>query len=132
MTPDSMVTSLCAEIFTGPNEPTWFKSDDWLTQKTIQRLNEIGWLEKEELINNWVIRIPHAYPIYDLGYRDKVERIRDFLQQWKNLHLLGRTGAFKYMNSDGVIEDVFKFISKLDGENVDHINQPSVSLGRWV
>ncbi|MDK1118598.1 MAG: FAD-dependent oxidoreductase [Anaerolineae bacterium] len=132
MTPDSKVTSLCAEIFTGPNEPTWFKSDDWLTQKTIQRLNEIGWLEKEELINNWVIRIPHAYPIYDLGYRDKVERIRDFLQQWKNLHLLGRTGAFKYMNSDGVIEDVFKFISKLDGENVDHINQPSVSLGRWV
>jgi len=39
-----------------------------------------------------------------IGYAEALEAVRKHLAQWPALHLAGRTGAFEYMNMDGVME----------------------------
>lgn len=41
-----------------------------------------------------------AYPIYDDGYRGRVERINGWLDSIGNLQQIGRNGLHRYNNSD--------------------------------
>jgi UDP-galactopyranose mutase len=66
-----------------------------------------------------------------VGYEAKLQQVRDYLARWPNLYLVGRTGSFKYMNSDGVIEDVFQFMDEAFGERSE-VERLAVEEGRWV
>ena len=110
MVPDPTCTSLGIEIFTGRDEAIWQQPDAQIARTVIGQLSQIGWLHPQQVHNYWLMRVPYAYPIYDLDYAEKLSQVRHYLQQWPNLHLIGRTGSFRYMNSDGVIEDVFRFM----------------------
>jgi UDP-galactopyranose mutase len=60
--------------------------------------------------------------VYDIGYADKLREVRDFLDRWQRLHLVGRTGSFRYMNSDGVIEDALRLADYLTGVRDRHVD----------
>lgn len=124
MVPNSAYTSMGIEIFTGHNETIWHEPDDQIVGRVISQLSQIDWLRPKQVCNHWLLRIPYAYPIYDLGYAEKLAQVRQYLQQWPHLHLIGRTGSFRYMNSDGVIEEVLRFIG-------NESPMPE-SSGRWV
>jgi protoporphyrinogen oxidase len=48
-----------------------------------------------------VVRQPKAYPVYDDGYADNVEKIRRELEaRFPTLHPVGRNGMHKYNNQD--------------------------------
>jgi UDP-galactopyranose mutase len=66
-----------------------------------------------------------------VGYEAKLQQVHDYLAQWPHLHLVGRTGSFRYMNSDGVIEDVFRFMDDLFGEQRE-VEALTLDEGRWV
>lgn len=132
MVPDDSVTSLCVEIFASPHEPVWSWSDEHLARQVIQQLAQIGWLTAQEVQTYWLARIPHAYPRYDLEYRDHLRQVHQFLQQWPNLHLVGRTGSFRYLNSDGVIEDVFRFLGQRFPQTAVSIQPIPQQNGRWA
>jgi protoporphyrinogen oxidase len=47
------------------------------------------------------VRQRKAYPVYDEGYRERVEAIRNELaERYPSLHLVGRNGMHKYNNQD--------------------------------
>ena len=132
MAPGGSTTSLCAEIFTGRDHAHWQTADEQLIANTLNDLVRIGWVDPARVTMTKVVRIPHAYPIYDLHYGEKLIRIKDFLRQWRWLHLLGRTGSFKYMNSDGVIEDVFRFIEQQLPTQQAFVQPLSQEAERWA
>ncbi len=45
-------------------------------------------------------RIPNTYPIYEMGFHQKLKNIKSTLGLIPNLSLLGRTGTFWYNNMD--------------------------------
>lgn len=121
MAPPGM-TSLGLEVFTSQGEPTWSLGDDVLVERAVRELAQIGWLRPEEVVQHWVVRVKYAYPVYDIGYADRLRQVKEWLKRWPRLHLVGRTGAFRYMNSDGVIEDALAladFITQRKQEHVD-------------
>lgn len=132
MVPDPMMTSLCAEIFTGRGDLLWHQPDDTLVAKTLKDLEKIGWVDRALVEKTKVVRSRYAYPIFDLGYAGKLARVTAFLRQWDRLHLVGRTGSFKYMNSDGVIEDVFRFITQHFPSGQTYIQPLPEEIGRWT
>lgn len=113
-------TSLSAEVFTSQGEPAWQQPDDALIQQAVADLENTGFLAGGKLLAGWVHRVKFAYPLYDIGYAAKVKEVRGFLDQWQNLHLVGRTGSFRYMNSDGVIEDALRLVDFLTGVRAEH------------
>jgi protoporphyrinogen oxidase len=115
LAPNGM-TSLVVEVFTGRTEPAWRAPDEILVQRVMQELECIGFLPHNSVVDSRVVRVQDAYPIYDVGYADNVARIQAFLGRWPQLHLVGRTGSFRYLNGDGVMEDAFALVDWLTGQ----------------
>lgn len=132
MVPDPSYTSLGIEIFSGRDDPLWQAEEEDIHNKVVAQLQAIGWLAPPEIVNRWLLRLPHAYPIYQLDYQKKLAQVKAQLAQWPRLHLVGRTGSFRYMNSDGVIEDVFRLLRQLEGIRPGNIPPLTVQNGRWV
>lgn len=131
MVPGPDVTSLAVEIFAGTHEETWHWSSERLVQTVVEQLTHLHWFQADEVLNSWVVRVPHAYPVYRVGYEKQLAAVKAHLNQWPRLHLLGRTGSFRYLNSDGVIEDVFRFLREQLGE-ADGLRPLADGVGRWV
>ncbi|MFP5275321.1 FAD-dependent oxidoreductase [Coleofasciculus sp.] len=98
-------TSLVAEI------PCQYEDEIWsMTQKEIvnlvkEKLIYIDWIKKEEIIDSWVGRINYAYPVLEIDFEDKVERIMNWLYKFGNLNISGRNGKFLYTH----LHDQMKF-----------------------
>ncbi len=105
--------------------------DEEILEKVVRQMSEIGWIDRRDVYKWWVLRVPFAYPVYRVGYEAKLQQVKDYLSQWSNLHLVGRTGSFKYMNSDGVIEDVFRLMKDIFHEGRE-VGALTVEEGRWV
>jgi protoporphyrinogen oxidase len=135
MVPHPAFSSLAVEIFASPQDSLWRQADETIIGQVVAQLSQLGWFTSGQVHGRWLLRIPHAYPVYRVGYRARLEQVRAYLNRWPCLHLLGRTGSFRYMNSDGVIEDVFRFIANRwpADPGTDSVIQPLVSdNGRWV
>lgn len=116
MVPGEDVTSLGLEIFATPSEPVWDWPDAKLVGEIIQQLEELDWIRPQDVLHSHVVRVPNGYPLFRTGYRARLAAVHRALSQWPRLHLLGRTGAFRYMNSDGIVQEVFRFVLGLEQE----------------
>jgi protoporphyrinogen oxidase len=132
MVPSDDYTSLAIEIFSSRNEPIWNMTDDEILAKVVEQMDEIGWIRTTEVHKSWVLRVPYAYPVYHIGYQEKLQAVKTYLGQWENLHLAGRTGSFHYMNSDGVIEDIFQLMETLFPEKNIAVKSLASVTGRWM
>ena len=59
-----------------------------------------GLLRDAAVLAGHVVRVPRCYPVYARGYKQHVERIARWLQNFQGLTVIGRYGAFKYNNQD--------------------------------
>lgn len=100
MVPDSSTTCLGMEYFVNKGDEYWCMPDDELIQLAYSELKQLK-LTSAALIKGYVIRMPKAYPVYDTGYADRLQCIRDWLTaEVKNLYCLGRNGQHRYNNQD--------------------------------
>ena len=93
-------TLLVTERFCFRGDVTWSAPDAALIDETAGHLERLGFLRRAEVIDGVVLRIPSAYPVFELGYRARCERIEKFVAGFENLHLAGRGGMFRYYNMD--------------------------------
>ncbi len=105
-------TSICFDITAFQNSPEWGMTDESLARRTIADAVRVGYISEDAVDSHLVVRITHAYPYYDLEYKKKLDAIVRFLENG-SVHLLGRTGIFRYNNSDNSIEMGFELAEKL-------------------
>lgn len=114
-------TSVCFDITSFSDSPAWQMTDEEITKRVIDDSVRIGYLEEKDIKDQLVVRIKYAYPYYDLEYKSKLDVIVPFLENG-NVHLLGRTGIFRYNNSDNSIEMGFdladQFLNKKERVSV--------------
>jgi protoporphyrinogen oxidase len=133
MVPRDGVTSLALEIFSSPGDPQWQADDGALVARAIDELDGLGWVRRAQVLGSWVLRVPNAYPVYSLGYAAEVSRALDVLRRWPRLSLAGRTGSFRYVNVDGIVEDSFRLIDALGlGSGPRAVRKLPADAGRWV
>jgi protoporphyrinogen oxidase len=97
-------TMVCAEITCRVGDEHWRASDDELIGIATSDLEGIGLLEAREVVGAFVKRLPHAYPVYDLYYKENLAPILEFVHELDNLKTGGRQGLFRYNNMDQSIE----------------------------
>ena len=96
-------TSICFDITTFKENKEWHMSEEELKKRVIDDAVRVGYIKREDIEDALVTKIEYAYPYYDLDYKRKLDVIVRHLEQ-NNVALLGRTGMFKYNNSDNSIE----------------------------
>ncbi len=97
-------TLLVTEHFCFRGDDAWKADDDALAADTVASLENLGFIHRQEVIDSLVVRIPNAYPIFDIGHDRNRRKILDYLDTFENLHAIGRGGAFRYLNMDHAIE----------------------------
>jgi protoporphyrinogen oxidase len=87
------------EYFCNEGDRLWSKPDEALTAFAVDELERIGVIEKKDVLDSTVIRMPKTYPAY-FGSYGAFHVIRDFTDTIENLFLVGRNGMHKYNNAD--------------------------------
>jgi len=87
------------EYICSEEDELWNKSDTEIVQFAIYELLKIDFINKEDIIDSVVIRMKKAYPAY-FGAYDKFHIIRNFIDKFENLFLIGRNGMHRYNNQD--------------------------------
>jgi protoporphyrinogen oxidase len=93
-------TNIGMEYFCSEGDETWSMSDDELINLAREELNALGISSPEAIEDAVVFRQPNAYPVYDSGYLQQLEIIKEFLNQIENLQTVGRNGLHRYNNQD--------------------------------
>jgi protoporphyrinogen oxidase len=64
-----------------------------------EELTRIGIIRAGDVLDGTVIRMEKAYPAY-FGTYDRFPVIRDYVDKFENLFLVGRNGMHRYNNQD--------------------------------
>jgi len=97
-------THIVGEYFCFQGDSIWNSTDEDLTKLTVKHLEQLGLIRAYEVFDSCVIRTPKAYPLFEVGYTEHYSKILKYLDNFSNLHIIGRTGMFKYYNMDRAIE----------------------------
>lgn len=87
------------EYFCNEGDNLWNMNDEDFSKFAIYELAKIDIIDKKDVLDSIVIRMPKAYPAY-FGSYDNFDTIKDFVNNFENLFLIGRNGMHRYNNMD--------------------------------
>ncbi|HEY1966279.1 MAG TPA: NAD(P)/FAD-dependent oxidoreductase [Acidobacteriaceae bacterium] len=87
------------EYFCYQTDELWRMPDEEIIRFATQELEKIGIIHGRDVRDGHVVRVPKTYPAY-FGTYDRFHEIREWLDPFENLFLVGRNGMHKYNNQD--------------------------------
>jgi len=87
------------EYFCNEGDELWSKSDSEFIKFAIDELHKIDIIDKNDVVDSTIIRMPKTYPAY-FGTYTNFETVKIFTNKYENLFLIGRNGMHKYNNQD--------------------------------
>ena len=68
------------EYFVNENDSMWNSNDDDLIELAKNELEYLKIIDTGKIKNGYVVRMPKAYPVYDLEYQQNINVIRKWLE----------------------------------------------------
>ena len=87
------------EYFCKDTDELWHMPDEAMIALALHEIDKIGIASRADYLDATVIRMEKAYPAY-FGTYDRFDLIREFVDRYSNLLLVGRNGMHKYNNQD--------------------------------
>ncbi len=87
------------EYFCQDGDDLWKMTDKDLVDLGIREIAKLGLAEAGAFRDGVALRMPKAYPAYFGGY-ERFHLIREYLDTFDNLFLIGRNGMHRYNNQD--------------------------------
>jgi protoporphyrinogen oxidase len=99
MVADPATVWLGLEYFCNQSDEIWNLSDERMVALAQKELSKIGIIDSAEVVDATVIRMEKTYPAY-FGTYDRFAEIREHVDRYGNLFLVGRNGMHRYNNQD--------------------------------
>ena len=96
---DSNTIWLGLEYFCREGDDLWSMNDGLFIDFAAKELEKIGLIDRRDVLDGTVVRVPKAYPAYFGEYRE-FEAVRAYLDGFPNLYPIGRNGMHRYNNQD--------------------------------
>ena len=87
------------EYFCSENDHLWNMGENDFINVTLNELEQINIIDKGDLLDFTLLRVPKAYPVYHGSYKNFGE-IKEYLNSIENLFCIGRNGQHRYNNMD--------------------------------
>jgi protoporphyrinogen oxidase len=97
MVADPATIWLGLEYFCREGDELW-SMPDFIGFAT-RELEKIGMIDRRDVLDGTVVRVPKAYPAY-FGEYARFDAIRSHLDCYSNLYPVGRNGMHRYNNQD--------------------------------
>jgi protoporphyrinogen oxidase len=99
MVADQQLIWLGLEYFCREGDDLWSMTDGQFVDFAAHELEKIGLIDRRDVLDGTVVRVPKAYPAYFGDYRE-FGQVRSYLDQFLNLYPVGRNGMHRYNNQD--------------------------------
>jgi len=87
------------EYFCYENDELWRKPDQEMIDFAVREAEKIGIVARADVLDATVLRMEKTYPAY-FGTYHRFPVVRDYVDRFANLFLVGRNGMHKYNNQD--------------------------------
>jgi protoporphyrinogen oxidase len=87
------------EYFCREGDELWSLDDPKFIDFAARELEKIGMIDRRDVLDGTVVRVPKAYPAYFGEYRE-FDTVRKYLDDFPNLYPVGRNGMHRYNNQD--------------------------------
>jgi protoporphyrinogen oxidase len=87
------------EFFCNETDNFWKLPDAEISALAISELAKIGLANATDVLDSTVLRVEKTYPAY-FGAYDRFEEVKEYINKFPNLFLVGRNGMHKYNNAD--------------------------------
>jgi protoporphyrinogen oxidase len=109
------------EYFCYESDDLWKMPDAEMSAFAQKELESIGILDRADVLDSTVIRMPKTYPAY-FGTYERFDEVRSYLDGFKNLFLVGRNGMHKYNNQDHSMLTAMTAVDNILTERTDKEN----------
>jgi protoporphyrinogen oxidase len=87
------------EYFCREGDDLWTMNDGRFVDFAAAELEKIGLIDRGDVIDGNLVRVPKAYPAYFGAYAE-FHKVRGCMDQFANLYPIGRNGMHRYNNQD--------------------------------
>jgi len=91
---------LSIEISCHHNDEMWNSSEKEIYDLCIDSITKDNILNKDDVIDYKIIKVPNVYPIYRKDYNNNLTEVNAFINKTKNFYSIGRQGQFYYGDID--------------------------------
>ena len=114
------------EYFVNEGDYLWNMPDKEMAKFGIDELASINVIDPKDVVDSTVIHVKKTYPAY-FGTYDRFDEIRNFVDRFDNLYLLGRNGQHRYNNQDHSMLTAIEAVDNIktgrkDKDNVWNVN----------
>jgi protoporphyrinogen oxidase len=114
------------EYFCYDTDDLWKASDQKIAALAISELDKIGIIDKSDVLDSTVIRVPRSHPAY-FGTFARFNEVRAYTDTFPNLFLLGRNGMHRYNNQDHSMLTAMVAVDNILANSPDKSNLWSVN-----
>jgi protoporphyrinogen oxidase len=107
-------TALMVDFTCDDLDPTWSMDDTQLGELLLDQLKPLKLFNREQVVKSFSKRFRNFYPVYRIGYQERVEKIRSLEKELNNILFAGRLGDFNYNNSDQCFDMGFKAAEQIE------------------
>jgi len=111
----------CQSVSTEVTVPPGGEIDGWSDQqirdRAVDDLVRDGIVKRESVVHAQVHREKFAYVIYDLGYSNRVNVVREYTRA-RGIHLAGRFAEYRYVNTDACVRRALDLARELRGGDI--------------
>jgi protoporphyrinogen oxidase len=104
---------LAVEFSCHDGDDMWMMSDQELLELSLPYLEKDGILSREDVSKLFIVRAAHAYPIRYYDFRQHLDNVLGYVHKQPNLDVLGRTGEYRYIDSDQCMERAFTLAEQI-------------------
>lgn len=111
-------TGLALEIFCWDTDAVWSTPDEEIAEQVLKEIREMEIFKTDKVTDISVIRIPNTYPVFDLPFKERIKKVVDYIKSLGGIHLIGRTGAFKYLDMAGCVNEAIGWAERLTKDSL--------------
>ncbi|MEN2738054.1 NAD(P)/FAD-dependent oxidoreductase [Microbacterium sp. X-17] len=109
------------EYFVDEGDELWSMADEDMVAFGVKELAKIGIIDAADFIEGTVLRVQKTYPAYFGAYR-RFDEVREFVDGFENLFLVGRNGMHRYNNQDHSMLTAIEAVDNVIAGRVDKSN----------
>jgi protoporphyrinogen oxidase len=109
------------EYFCNDTDELWHKPDQAMIALALGEIEKMGIASRADYLDATVIRMEKTYPAY-FGTYGRFGIVRDFLDRYHNLFLVGRNGMHKYNNQDHSMLTAMTAVDNIVAGSLDKSN----------
>ncbi len=106
------------EYFCNQTDEIWKLPDDRMAAFAAEELSRIGIVEEGAVLDATVLRMEKTYPAY-FGTYDRFGEVREYVDRYENLYLIGRNGMHRYNNQDHSMLTAMMAVDDIIAGNTD-------------